>query len=87
MAVCGDVERFGVAVEEFDDIGGGWVLTTGEEMSWYIVLWSDGWEGSWTRPAPQTLTAPERKVIRRDFWWAMPCRVRMRYVRSRSWGD
>lgn len=47
---------------------GGGVLTTGEAMSWYIVLWSEGFEGSWTRPAPQTLTAPERKVIRRDFW-------------------
>lgn len=64
---------------------GGGVLTTEEAMSWYIVLWSDGLEGSWTRPAPQTLTAPERKVMRIDFWCAMPCSVRMRYVRSRSW--
>lgn len=64
---------------------GGGVLTTDEAMSWYIVLWSEGFEGSWTSPAPQTLTAPERKVIRIDFWCAMPWRVRMRYVRSRSW--
>lgn len=54
-------------------------------MSWYMVLWSDGLAGSWTRPAPQQSTAPERKVIRMDFWCAMPCRVRIRYVRSRSW--
>ena len=60
------------------------MFTDGDAMSWYIVLWSDGWLGSWTRPAPQTFTAPETKVMRMDFWWAMPCRVRMRYVRSRS---
>lgn len=63
---------------------GGGLLTTADEMSWYIVLWSEGFLGSCTRPAPQTLTAPERNVIRRDFWWAIPWRVRMRYVRSRS---
>ena len=54
------------------------MLTTGEEISWYIVLWSDGLEGSWTRPAPETSMAPERKVMRRDFWWEMVCRVRIR---------
>ena len=63
---------------------GGGVLTTEEEMSWYIVLWSEGWDGSWTSPAPQALTAPERKVIRMLRLWAMPWRVRIRYVRSRS---
>lgn len=47
-------------------------------MSWYMVLWSEGWVGSWTRPAPQTLTAPERKVMRRDLDWAMLWRVRIR---------
>ena len=57
---------------------GGGALTTEDEMSWYIVLWSEGFEGSWTRPAPQQSTAPERKVIRMDFWWEMPWRVRMR---------
>lgn len=51
---------------------GGGLLTTAEEIIWYMVLWSFGWAGSCTRPAPQTFTAPERKVIRRDFWWAMP---------------
>ena len=43
------------------------MLTTAAEMIWYIVLWSDGLEGSWTRPAPQQSTAPERKVMRIDF--------------------
>lgn len=57
---------------------GGGPLTTEEEMSWYMVLWSEGWVGSWTRPAPQTLTAPERKVMRRDLDWAMLWRVRIR---------
>ena len=46
-------------------------------MSWYMVLWSDGWEGSCTRPAPQTLTEPERKVMRRDLLCEMPWRVRI----------
>lgn len=26
-------------------------------MIWYIVLWSEGWEGSWRRPAPQQFTS------------------------------
>lgn len=57
---------------------GGGVLTTLEEMSWYMVLWSDGCEGSCTRPAPQVLTAPERKVKRMERCFEMPWRVRMR---------
>ena len=57
---------------------GGGVLTTEAEMSWYMDLWSEGWVGSWTRAAPEQLTAPERKVMRRDFWCEMPCSVRMR---------
>src|SRR5215469_6633545 len=63
----------------YDD---GDVFTTGDAMSWYMVLWSEGWLGSCTRPAPQALTAPDRKVMRTDFCFAMPCRVRIRYVRS-----
>jgi len=43
------------------------VLTTEAEMSWYIVLWSEGLAGSWTMPAPQQSTAPLRKVMRMDF--------------------
>ena len=54
------------------------MFTTEEEMSWYIVLWSEGLEGSCTRPAPQQSTAPLRKVMRRDFWCEMPWRVRIR---------
>lgn len=49
----------------------------GAVISWYMVLWSEGWEGSCTRPAPQALTLPERKVMRRDLLCAMPCRVRI----------
>lgn len=54
------------------------MLTTEAEMIWYIVLWSEGLAGSWTSPAPQQSTAPERKVMRIAFWWAMPWRVRIR---------
>lgn len=32
-------------------------LTMGEAMIWYIVLWSEGCEGSWRRPAPQQETS------------------------------
>ena len=66
----------------YDDGG---ALTTGDAMSWYIVLWSCGWPGSCTSPAPQSDTEPERKVMRSDLLCAMPWSVRMRYVRSRSY--
>lgn len=60
------------------------MLTTEAEMIWYMVLWSEVFAGSCTNPAPQQSTAPERKVMRMVFRWAIPWRVRMRYVRSRS---
>ena len=41
------------------------MLTTEPAMSWYIVLWSEGLEGSWRRPAPR-VSEPERKVMRMD---------------------
>lgn len=56
----------------------GGAATTEEEISWYIVLWSVGWEGSWRRPAPAVLVAPERKVKRMERLWEMDCRVRIR---------
>lgn len=35
----------------------GGVLTMPEVMIWYMVLWSAGLDGSWTRPAPQHWTS------------------------------
>lgn len=45
MAVGGDVERFGVAVEEFDDVGGGWGVYDGrgdELVHCFVVGWLGG---------------------------------------------
>lgn len=45
MAVGGDVEGFGVAVEEFDDVGGGWGVDDGggdELVHCFVVGWLGG---------------------------------------------
>ena len=56
----------------------GGALTTLEVISWYIVLWEEGEEGSCKRPMPQQFVAPERKEMRRDFVWEICWRVRIR---------